>query len=155
MIFVTVGTQIPFDRMMRMVDEIAPELGGEEIVAQSCDGQYRPQHFRPVRFIEPARFEQLIDQARVIVAHAGIGTILSALQRGKAIVVVPRRADLREHRNDHQMATAQSMARERALPVATTAAELLAAVRAARVAAPLSERPDASLIDAICRFIED
>ena len=58
MIFVTVGTQIPFDRLIRMVDEIAPQLNGEEIIAQSCNGDYVPVNFKTEQFIPPARFEQ-------------------------------------------------------------------------------------------------
>ena len=45
--------------------------------------------------------------ADAVVAHAGIGTILGALELGKPTVVMPRRAALGEHRNDHQLATAR------------------------------------------------
>ncbi|MEO1552252.1 MAG: glycosyltransferase, partial [Pseudomonadota bacterium] len=48
--------------------------------------------------------------ARVVVAHAGVGTILSAKRFGKPLVLLPRRVALGEHRNDHQMATAQAVA---------------------------------------------
>lgn len=149
MIFVTVGTQIPFDRMIRMIDEIAPQLNGEEIIAQSCDGLYHPVNFTTVRFIEPMRFEQLMDSARVIVAHAGIGTILSAMKRGKPLIVVARRADLKEHRNDHQLATAANLASEFAVAVADNSAELLEMIRRAPVPDALSPRPAQSLIKAI------
>lgn len=151
MIFVTVGTQIPFDRLIKMIDEVAPQLGGEEIVAQSCDGQYQPVNFRTERFIEPPRFEKLIDSARVIVAHAGIGTILSAMQRGKPLVVVPRRADLGEHRNDHQLATAANLAAESSVAVVHDAASLLEMIRRAPVPDALSPKPASSLITAITR----
>ena len=43
----------------------------------------------------------------MIVAHAGMGSILTALEYGKPILVMPRRGDLRETRNDHQIATAK------------------------------------------------
>ena len=45
----------------------------------------------------------------MVIAHAGMGTILSALKQDKPIIVVPRLASLKEHRNDHQMATAMRM----------------------------------------------
>jgi hypothetical protein len=41
------------------------------------------------------------------VAHAGMGTILSALELGTPVLVMPRRAALGEQRNDHQVATAR------------------------------------------------
>jgi UDP-N-acetylglucosamine transferase subunit ALG13 len=49
-------------------------------------------------------------EATAIVAHAGIGSVLAALELGKPILVLPRRASLGEHRNDHQMATARALA---------------------------------------------
>ena len=45
----------------------------------------------------------------MIYAHAGMGTILSALKQDKPIIIVPRLASLKEHRNDHQIATAMRM----------------------------------------------
>lgn len=155
MIFVTVGTQIPFDRLMRMVDEIAPQLHGEEIIAQSCDGKYMPQHFSTVRLIEPARFEEIFSRARVVIAHAGMGSIVSAMRRGKPLVIVPRQASLGEHRNDHQLATAQHFSQNCDVCVAHTAAELLDAVRSAPVPASLPQGPSTELINAITHFIDD
>ena len=48
-----------------------------------------------------------MQRAKVIVAHAGMGSIISALELGKPIVVMPRHGALRETRNDHQVATAK------------------------------------------------
>ena len=45
----------------------------------------------------------------MIVAHAGMGTIISAMQHQKPIIIFPRIAALGEHRNEHQMATAKKM----------------------------------------------
>ena len=36
-----------------------------------------------------------------------MGTIISALTAGKPLMIMPRRAHLDEHRNDHQWATVQ------------------------------------------------
>ena len=60
-----------------------------------------------------ALFEATGNLVAPIVAHAGMGSILTALEYGKPILVMPRRGDLRETRNDHQVATAQ---RFRGLP---------------------------------------
>jgi UDP-N-acetylglucosamine transferase subunit ALG13 len=45
----------------------------------------------------------------VVISHAGIGTILSALHYEKPILVIPKLASLGEHRNEHQTATARRM----------------------------------------------
>jgi UDP-N-acetylglucosamine transferase subunit ALG13 len=56
--------------------------------------------------LSPDEFSQCVAEADLLVAHAGMGSILSALTAGKPIVVLPRRGHFAETRNDHQMATA-------------------------------------------------
>ena len=106
MIFVTIGTQAPFDRFIKIVDEIAPQLG-EEIIAQVYKCGFEPKHIKTINFLAPDEFNDLFDKARLIVSHAGMGTILSALQKHKPIIIFPRIAALGEHRNEHQLATAE------------------------------------------------
>jgi UDP-N-acetylglucosamine transferase subunit ALG13 len=48
-----------------------------------------------------------MNEADIVVAHAGTGTILACLQNGTPCIIVPRKASLGEHRNDHQFATAR------------------------------------------------
>lgn len=154
MIFVTVGTQIPFDRLIQMVDEIAPMLNGEEIIAQSCNGTYIPRNFSTRQFILPAEFEQIMNSARLIIAHAGTGSIIGAMQRRKPLIVVPRKAALGEHRNDHQLATTEYLSKTSSLCVINTKEELLDAIAAAPVPDPLPEAPTPELIDAIRSIID-
>jgi UDP-N-acetylglucosamine transferase subunit ALG13 len=104
MIFVTTGTQLPFPRLVSAMDDLAPRLG-ERIIAQIGPD---PQPYPALEIIDhllPARFESLIAEARVIVGHAGIGTIMAARRHGKPLILMARRHDLGEHRNDHQLAT--------------------------------------------------
>jgi UDP-N-acetylglucosamine transferase subunit ALG13 len=106
-IFVTVGSQEPFDRLIRAVDEWARLRGRSDVFAQIASSTIRPRHIRFTQSIEPSEFNRVMQQAQIIVAHAGMGSIISALELGKPIVVMPRRADFRETRNDHQVATAE------------------------------------------------
>ncbi len=107
MIFVTVGAQMPFDRMVRAVDEWAGRKNKSKIFAQIGRTEYRPRHIRWVDFLDPPEFRKHFQSAGVIVAHAGMGSIITALELGKPILVMPRRGDLLETRNDHQVATAR------------------------------------------------
>jgi len=107
MIFATVGTQLPFDRLIRAVDDWAGAAPGRTVIAQTGRGKYQPRNAECRATIEPAEFQRLIREAEVIVSHAGMGTILSALELGKPIVLLPRLAAKGEHRNDHQLATAE------------------------------------------------
>src|SRR5262245_16726664 len=99
MIFVTVGTQGQFDRLIRTVDEWAGLRARTDVFAQIGKSVYRPRHIRSKRFIDPAEFRKLVEASRLVVAHAGIGSIITALEFGKHIIVMPRRADFGEHRN--------------------------------------------------------
>jgi hypothetical protein len=54
-----------------------------------------------------------------------MGSIITALELGKPIVVMPRRAELGEHRNDHQMATARSLLAQGKVIVAFDESHLL------------------------------
>ncbi len=108
MIFVTVGTQLPFPRLIDAMEAIAGQEG-EEVVAQTGAYEGTLQHLDARVSLAPAEFEALFQRARVVVGHAGIGTILSAKRYGKPLVLVPRRHALGEHRNDHQLATARQV----------------------------------------------
>lgn len=104
MILLTVGTQLAFDRLVQILDAIAPSLG-EPVFGQIGNSRYAPTNFEAVPRLTDHDFQAMLKSARAIVAHAGIGTVLRARQLNKPLIVFPRRAALREHRNDHQLAT--------------------------------------------------
>lgn len=126
MIFVTVGAQMAFDRLIRAVDQWAGLSGHGDVFAQTGMGGYQPLHLRHERFLEPARFRSVFREATLIVAHAGMGSIITALDLAKPILVMPRRGDLAETRNDHQIATARRFATLGAVHVAMDEKELAA-----------------------------
>lgn len=105
MIFITTGTQEPFDRLLKTMDEIAGNLN-EKVIVQALKGDYVVKNMEFIEFLDPKEFKDIFEKSRLIVSHAGMGTIISALTAEKPIVVMPRKAQLNEHRNDHQMATA-------------------------------------------------
>ena len=109
MIFVTVGTDQPFDRMVKVVDAWAAERGRTDLFAQVGAGGWEPKSIPFKNFLNPVEFNEHFAAARVIIAHAGMGTILSALHHGKPSLVMPKLAKLGEHRNEHQLATARRM----------------------------------------------
>lgn len=106
MIFLTTGTQLPFDRLVRAVDEWAAKNPDREVFAQIGSGKYKPRHMTFVEKLEPLDYKRYFDNADLVVSHAGMGTIISGLENAKPLVLVPRRAALGEHRNDHQLGTA-------------------------------------------------
>ncbi len=124
MILVTVGTQGPFDRLVRTVDAWAQENPGHEIFAQIGPSEYQPQAMEFSEGLDPVRFEALLRDADIIIAHAGMGTILKALELGKPVLIMPRRASLGEQRNEHQLATADRFRKMGVVQVAQDESEL-------------------------------
>ncbi|HTZ48951.1 MAG TPA: glycosyltransferase [Verrucomicrobiae bacterium] len=106
MIFVTVGSSEPFDRLVHAVDEWAEQRGRTDVFAQIGRSNYQPKHIECSQFLGPSEFRERFDAAEFVVAHAGMGSIITALEIGKTMVVMPRRAHLGETRSDHQVATA-------------------------------------------------
>lgn len=156
MILVVTGTQLPFDRLIRMLDDIAPQLD-EEIVAQVNGTGYLPRHINTIDLLSPDEFDRLFSSARLIVAHAGIGTILSAMQQQKPIIIFPRIAALGEHRNEHQLATATKMKEAGWVYVATNKEELQALLqkRDLHPLCTIGSCASESLIQSIAEFIDN
>jgi UDP-N-acetylglucosamine transferase subunit ALG13 len=109
-VFVSVGTQLPFDRLIIAIDDFARQNPGYSFFAQIGAGGYRPEHIDFKDFIDMEEYNKAVTECDLLVAHAGMGAILTALEAGKPIVIMPRKAKLGEHRNDHQLATAARFA---------------------------------------------
>lgn len=108
MIFLTVGTQFPFDRLVKCVDDAVSQDGfKEEIFAQIGESSYRPRNFEGVSSLEKRLFDKRIREASGIISHAGMGTIMMALDNRKPLLVVPRLEKNGEVVNDHQVAIAR------------------------------------------------
>lgn len=107
MILVTVGTQLAFDRLVEAVDLWVGKNPKERAFAQIGPAEYNPKHLESRDFVPPDQADALFQEADLIVSHAGMGSILTALKYKKPILIMPRKAALGEHRNDHQMATAK------------------------------------------------
>lgn len=158
MIFVTVGTQLPFPRLIDAMNALAPDLP-EPVIAQTCAPREadnaRWSNLQARSQTAPEPFNARFSEARVVVAHAGIGTILSARRWCKPLVILPRRHALGEHRNDHQLATARQVEGLTGIHVAWEAADLAAlVVRPDLEASAETESPDhARLLARLRQFI--
>lgn len=158
MIFVTVGSQMPFDRLIEAVSLWASKQSvTPDVLAQVGDSLLRPSGVRIVTSLSPEEFRTAISQADVIVAHAGMGSVLTAMEFGKPLVVLPRKSTLRETRNDHQIATARWLAEKNGVFVAMEDSELADEIHRALVSTQatsrISDDASAELVDAIKAFI--
>lgn len=110
MIFVTVGTQLPFERLVAAVDNWSGTKSPKpEVLAQVGAGRLDYVNLRSVRTLDGAQYSAAVADAELIIAHAGTGSILTALDYGIPVIVMPRDNRRGEHRDDHQMQTARQL----------------------------------------------
>jgi len=152
-IFVTIGTQLPFDRLIKAADEAVAQRGLRGF-AQIGPGNYLPAHLAHERFVNADKFEELIASSTCIVSHAGMGSIITAMRYGKPAILMPRSAALGEHRNEHQLATARRFSDHPSIRIANSADEILSAYddilsRSASTPFDLSPNATDELIDAL------
>lgn len=166
MIFLTIGTHQPFERLVRAVDEWCASRGtGAQVFGQITEpktGGWRPQHFEWVARLTPEDYERRIAETQLIVSHAGMGTILTALYHAKPIVVMPRRGHLNETRNDHQFTTVRMLGNRSGIHVAEDETQLgpvldraLAEEGAGGTAAPISDLADSRFTNALRAFLTE
>lgn len=108
MIFLAVGTQFPFDRLVKAVDS-AFESGWieEELFAQIGKSSYKPRNFQSAQLLEKKLFDKRLKEASAIISHAGMGIMTIALDNAKPLLVMPRLRQYGEVVNDHQVAIAK------------------------------------------------
>jgi UDP-N-acetylglucosamine transferase subunit ALG13 len=107
MIFVTVGTQLGFDRLIKFVDIWAQKNPTVDVFCQISQGTYYPRHCNYSKDLTSEEFEKKFKDSQVVVAHAGMGSIISALEFQKPLIIMPREYKYGEHRNDHQISTVE------------------------------------------------
>jgi UDP-N-acetylglucosamine transferase subunit ALG13 len=156
MIFVTVGTQLPFERLIKAMDQWAGEHPETKVFGQIGQTQYRPVNFEYVIMLTPNEYENVLSEATVIVGHVGMGTIITGIERNKSLVLMPRHADKGEHRNDHQLSTASRFKQLKAIDIVDTDEELSAALNSrlssGSGASELS-KPSPTLIKTLADFV--
>jgi UDP-N-acetylglucosamine transferase subunit ALG13 len=157
-IFLTVGVQLPFDRLVRAVDQWAGARKRSDVFAQIGRSDYKPQHVEFRAHVTPTEYRNLVERTDLMIAHAGIGSIITALELGKPIIIMPRRAALKEHRNDHQLATVRKMLALGTVSVAEDEDELIGKLdQVVQVAGarPKSSHANPELIARIAAFIAE
>jgi len=108
LIFVTIGGMRAFDRLVKEMDRIAGELD-EQVMMQIGSTNYEPKNCDYFRFMPRDDIEELYASARVVVCHAGTGSILTAAKYNKPLILVPRLQKYGEVFDDHQLEIAKEM----------------------------------------------
>jgi len=108
MIFLAVGTQFPFDRLVKAIDS-AFQCGliKEELFAQIGESSYKPRNFKSAQLLEKKLFDKHLKEASAVISHAGMGIMTMAFDNTKPLLVMPRLRRYGEVVNDHQVAIAK------------------------------------------------
>ncbi len=100
MIFVTLGTQDKqFKRLLEAVEKLKIK---EKIIAQVGSTEFNSKKMEIHKYLTPDEFEKYMKEARVIITHAGVGTIIYGLKLNKKMIVAARKKEYCEHVNNHQ-----------------------------------------------------
>ena len=114
MIFVTLGTQaMDFTRCLRMLDEMIEHYDiTEEVVVQIGNSNYESKNFNVLSFLPEETFNKYIQEASVVISHAGSGALFSALKKGKKLIAVARLHQYHEMVDDHQTELTSKLSEE-------------------------------------------
>lgn len=108
MIFVTLGTQDK--QFRRLLDATLALRIDEKVVIQY--GSTKPdedmvenleKNFELHQYLSNEEFDKYMKEARVIITHAGVGTIIEGLKLDKMMIVAARLKKYKEHVNNHQL----------------------------------------------------
>ena len=161
MIFLTVGSQLPFDRLTRSVDEWASKNPDVEVFGQIGITDFSPQYMAYTATLNPMEYQSKLDAADIVVSHVGMGTIISSLDQGKPLLAMPRRAEFGEVRNNHQISTLKLVKQYKLIEVANDESEIadilnkMVARLGSTVYQPEELTVSPELIDKINRFISE
>ncbi len=113
MIFVTVGTHpLSFERLLREMDRIAKNID-EKVIAQIGNTKYEPKNMEFFKYTDEKTLLELYEKSRLIVAHAGAGTLLTIFHYKKPLIIVPRLKKYKEHIDDHQLELAEEFRKKK------------------------------------------
>lgn len=114
MIFVILGTQKnQFTRFLTIVEDLVKKgIVTEKIIAQIGYTDFTTDHFECIKMVDENKFQQLVEEASVIITHSGSGALFSAIKKGKKIIAVARLAKFGEMIDDHQTELVRKLTEE-------------------------------------------
>lgn len=114
MILVGLGTQDKsFDRLLKQIDkEIKNGNITEEVIVQAGYTKYESKNMKIFDYVTQEELNEYVKKARLIITHAGVGSMLVGLENNKKVIAVPRLEKYKEHANDHQVQIAEQFSEE-------------------------------------------
>lgn len=156
MIFLAVGTQFGFDRLVKAVDDaIEKRVVQDEVFAQIGPGQYKPAAMKYVVNLEKEEFDKTFNSCDVMISHAGMGNISLALKANKPLLVLPRLKQYGEVVNNHQVDTARKFEQLGHILAAYDEKDLAAKIKLLKTFTPKPRVPNRQgVIDRVADFLQ-
>lgn len=101
MTLVTLGTQ--HQEFTRLLDYIENSNLKGEIIVQAGYTKYESKRMKIFDFISYDEMEKYIDKCDLVITHAGTGSIVMPLKKGKKVIACARLSKFGEHVDDHQV----------------------------------------------------
>ncbi|MGZ4993525.1 MAG: glycosyltransferase [Methylobacter sp.] len=122
------GSMLPFDRLVSAMDAWAKEHPEVQVFAQIGETNLRPANMEHSKMVSPSEYRHHFASCDVVVSHVGMGTVITASEFRKPLIMLPRRAELKEHTNNHQFETAKWLEGRPGLCIRYSDAELADAI---------------------------
>ncbi|WP_170252883.1 glycosyltransferase [Colwellia echini] len=158
LIFVTTGTQLPFDRLITQINNWASKDKQVNVIAQTANSNGDYHSIKTVDFLTPSEYDEYTSEATVIVGHAGMGTIITGFEKNKPLILMARKFQFGEHRNDHQQSTTSKFDGVKGVYIANDEQELQALLSRYDQLEPASDESSPNrnkLIDYLSTVIEN
>ena len=118
MILVLLGTQN--NSFHRLLEEIEKNVENgnikEDVIIQAGYTKFEPKETKyPIKVLSTIprnELDKLIEKANLVISHGGVGSMVTANQKGKKVIAVPRYKKYHEHVNDHQAQTIEIFAKK-------------------------------------------
>lgn len=158
MIFVTIGSQdIPFDRLLQAVEkQIKKGNIKEEVIAQCGKTKFKSDKIKLFNYLEIEEFNKLVKEARLIICHGGVGSILDGLKNNKTVIACPRLSKYKEHNNDHQLQIVEEFSKKGYIIPLKDPNKLEIALKGAEIFRPKKYKSNTeNMVNLIERFIDN
>lgn len=156
LLFATVGATLPFDRLVRLVEQArADGLIEEAVVLQDGRGGRSAPGVRSVADLPFEEVQALLARASIVVCHGGTGSIVTALRAWCHVIAIPREFARGEHYDDHQTEIVDAFSDRGLVLPARDEASFAAALATARSRPRVSATTDPAGLIAYLRTIVD
>ena len=154
--FVSVGNaHYRFPRLLAAVTQFADRLP-QPVYIQHGHTPFDGSPSNGVAFMSMELFQRRMIEANVIILHGGAGCIIQAVKLGKVPIAMPRRPDLGEHVDDHQVTFCRELAEMSKLILLECPEDFLSAVCNAKQqqATPVRQHNESQMLQLVAAAIQ-